>query len=62
MLQMQECSCNNSRIIKVMEVFKVSSHLTILKCGKCGGSIGEWIDKVSLPKGSYDKDTRQLLR
>lgn len=62
MLQMQECSCNNSRIIKVMEVFKVSNHLTILECGKCGGSIGEWIDKVSLPKRSYDKDTRQLLR
>lgn len=59
---MQECSCNNSHTNKVMEVFKVSSHLTILKCSKCGGGIGEWIDKVSLSKGSYDKDTRQLLR
>lgn len=33
---MQECSCNNSHTNKVMEVFKVSSHLTILKCSKCG--------------------------
>lgn len=59
---MQECSCNNSHINKVMELFKVSSHLTILKCSKCGGSIGEWIDKVFLFKRSYDKDIRQLLR
>ena len=59
---MQECNCNNSRLNKVIEIFKVSSHLTILRCSICGGAIAEWIDKVPLLQRSYHKHIRELLK
>jgi hypothetical protein len=61
---MKECICNKRGKAKdlLLDVFIVSSHLTILRCVKCCGLIGEWTDKITPIKRSYSKEEQEILK
>ncbi|HEX2405609.1 MAG TPA: hypothetical protein VHJ38_00250 [Nitrososphaeraceae archaeon] len=61
---MEDCICNKNDKAKdlLLDIFIVSSHLTILRCIKCGGLIGEWIDKITPIKRSYSKVEQEILK
>ena len=58
---MRDCTCYSHNRDIVIDTFRVSSHLTILRCTKCGGKIAEWIDKIIIPK-KFDKETLHLYK
>ncbi|HEX5186784.1 MAG TPA: hypothetical protein VFV86_07825 [Nitrososphaeraceae archaeon] len=55
---MEDCICNKNDKAKtlLLDSFIVSTHLTILRCIKCGGLIGEWTDKLTPIKRGYSKE------
>ena len=61
---MKDCICNKSDKSKdlLLDIFIVSSHLTLLRCVKCGGLIGEWTDKITPIKRSYSKEEQEILK
>jgi hypothetical protein len=61
---MKDCICNKSDKAKdfLLDIFIVSSHLTLLRCVKCGGLIGEWTDKITPIKRSYSKEEQEILK
>lgn len=62
---MEDCICNKNDKAKgnlLLDIFTVSSHLTILRCIKCGGLIGEWTDKITPIKRSYSKEEQEILK
>lgn len=62
---MEDCICNKNDKAKddlLLDIFIVSSHLTILRCIKCGGLIGEWTDKIKPIKRSYSKEEQEILK
>ena len=62
---MEDCICNKNDKAKddlLLDIFIVSSHLTILRCIKCGGLIGEWTDKITPIKRSYSEEEQEILK
>ena len=61
---MKDCICNKSdkRKYLLLDIFIVSSHLTLLRCVKCGGLIGEWTDKITPIKRPYSKEEQEILK
>jgi hypothetical protein len=61
---MEDCICNKNDKAKtfLLDSFIVSTHLTILRCIKCGGLIGEWTDKITPIKRGYSKEEQEILK
>jgi len=61
---MKDCICKKSDKAKdfLLDVFIVSSHLTLLRCVKCGGLIGEWTDKITPIRRPYSKEEQEILK
>jgi len=61
---MEDCQCNkyDKTLSFPLDVFVVSSHLKLLRCIKCGGLVGEWIDKIAPIKRTYSKKEQELLK
>jgi hypothetical protein len=61
---MEDCQCNKYDKTRgfPLDVFVVSSHLKLLRCIKCGGLVGEWIDKIAPIKRTYSKKEQELLK
>lgn len=61
---MEDCKCNKYDKAKnlKLDTFIVSSHLTILRCSKCGGLIGEWLNKITPFKRSYTIEEQETLK
>jgi hypothetical protein len=61
---LEDCICNKNDKTKnlILDIFIVSSHLTILRCAKCGGLIGEWLDKITPIKRPYSKEEQEILK
>jgi hypothetical protein len=61
---MEDCQCNKNDKTRDfhLDIFVVSSHLKLLRCIKCGGLVGEWIDKIAPIKRTYSKKEQELLK
>ena len=61
---MEDCQCNKydkTRELR-LDIFVVSAHLKLLRCIKCGGLVGEWIDKIAPIKRTYSKKEQELFK
>lgn len=58
---MRDCNCYPSFNNIALDPFRVSSHLTILRCTKCGGKVAEWIDKITPTKKAFDPEIQRLF-
>ncbi|MGE0243641.1 MAG: hypothetical protein AB7P56_06910 [Nitrososphaeraceae archaeon] len=61
---MEDCICNKNDKAKtlLLDLFVVSTHLTLLRCIKCGGLICEWTDKITPIKRGYLENEQEILK
>ena len=56
-----DCDCQHASP-KIIEVFKVSKHLTILLCRRCGKEIGRWEDKIKPFKREWFPEEQEAMQ